>query len=169
MKIKMFLPAVFLLFMMLVFATCVNAERDDHEARPGHGLQLPQKYKALFQDEMRMLEKEMQALLPAVAKMDWHVIHDKGLAIYNGFILRQRLSRHEHEELHDLLPGGFLEMDLQFHAYGKRLAHAAEAKDGELVGYYYGRMVQACIACHGKYVPARSAGLSENGVADHQH
>lgn len=146
-----------LLVVLLVNMPAYAAEDDFEATRADEGLQLPQKYTELLRDEMQLLEQEMQSLLPAIARAEWQLVHDKGLRIYNSLIMRQRLSRQEHEELHHLLPAAFLQLDMQFHDYGKRLALAAEAGDGELVGYYYGRMVQGCIACHDQFASQRFA------------
>jgi hypothetical protein len=114
-------------------------------------LKLSPKLRAALVAEMAGLKTGMVELTGALATGDWARAGKRALAIRDSHILKQKLSRSELVELEHALPAEFQAMDARFHRHAEALAHAAEQKNGELTGFYLGRMIEGCIACHSHY------------------
>ena len=93
----------------------------------------------------------MQNIVPAFASGDFDIVAEIAGKIKNSFILKQKISDEQKHELHEKLPKGFIVKDQQFHRYAGMLAHVSEKKNAELVGFYYSKMLESCIACHSEY------------------
>lgn len=144
-----------------------DAEHADHmESQPSQGDQLSPELLALLNQEMRLIQEAMMDMVPAIAAGEWDKVSTLGQKIKMSFILKQKLTKAQKEELHRVLPQQFIEMDMDFHKSAGMLAHAAEMKNAEVVNFYFYKMNAACVSCHGKYATERFPGLSivdENG------
>ena len=49
------------------------------------------------------------------------------------------------------------------------LAHAAEARDYELVTYHYARLIEGCAHCHAMYAKDKFPGFGPAEEQGHQH
>jgi cytochrome c556 len=114
-------------------------------------LKLSPKLRAALVAEMAGLKTGMAELTESLATGDWPRARQRALAIRDSYILKQKLSRAELAELGHALPPDFQELDARFHRHAEALAHAAENQDGELAGFYLGRMVEDCVGCHVRY------------------
>lgn len=114
-------------------------------------LKLSPKLRAALVAEMAGLKTGVAALSGSLATGDWSHAHEQALRIRDSYILKQKLSRAELAELEHALPADFQDMDARLHRHAEALAHAAEQKDAELAGFYYGRMIEGCISCHARY------------------
>ena len=114
-------------------------------------LKLSPKMRAALVAEMAGLKTGVAGLSGSLATGDWPHAHKQALRIRDSYILKQQLTRAELAELEHSLPADFQDMDARLHRHAEALAHAAEQKDGELAGFYYGRMIEGCISCHARY------------------
>lgn len=133
-------------------------------------LKLSPKLRAALVAEMAGLKTGMAELTGSLATGDWPRARQRALAIRDSYILKQKLSRAELAELEHALPPDFQELDARFHRHAEALAHAAENHDGELAGFYLGRMVEGCVGCHARYATHTLPGFQAGPpAAGHGH
>ena len=124
----------------------------------------------LLSQEMVAIENGMQDLVPLIAAGEWGQVASIAQKISDSFIMKQKLTAAQKEELHQVLPQQFVEMDQDFHASAGMLAHAAGMKNADVVGFYFFKLNTACVACHTKYAGERFPGLVHGKESDeHQH
>jgi hypothetical protein len=123
----------------------------------------------ILNQEMNEIEQGMMKIIPAISAGNWENITNIAKKIKNSFILKQKLTEKQIEELHQSLPAEFIEMDHSFHATAGKLAHAALEHDGELVNFYFYKLHNQCMKCHSKYAAERFPNLkkSQQGKSDH--
>jgi len=141
----------------------VKPETDHgHHAKPemAHGVDLSADLMALLNQEMALIQKGMMDLIPVIAAGEWDDAASLGKQIKASFILKQKLTASQKEELHRVLPELFVEMDQDFHKSAGMLAHAAEMKNADVVSFYFYKMNAACVTCHSKFAAARFPGLA---------
>ena len=147
-----------------------DAEQAHHmESQSSQGGQLSPELMALLNQEMGLIQEGMMDMLPAIAAGEWDKVSAIGLKIKESFILKQKLTGAQKEELHRVLPQHFIEMDMDFHKSAGMLAHAAEMKNADVVNFYFFKMHTACVSCHGKYAVERFPGLAKGNDEEHHH
>lgn len=133
-------------------------------------LKLSPKLRGALVAEMAGLKTGMAELTGSLATGDWPRARQRALAIRDSYILKQKLSHAELAELEHALPPDFQELDTRFHRHAEALAHAAEDRDGELAGFYLGRMIEGCTACHARYASHTLPGFkAATPAAEHAH
>lgn len=151
----------------------VKPETDHgHHAVPqaSSGAELSPDLKALLNQEMALIQKGMMNLIPVIAAGEWEDATLIGNQIKASFILKQKLTESQKEELHRVLPELFVEIDQDFHQSAGMLAHAAEMKNADVVNFYFYKMNAACVSCHAKFAAARFPGLVPGeGQNGHHH
>jgi replication-associated recombination protein RarA len=130
---------------------------------------LSPKLRELLKEEMRLIDSGMGDLTSAISSGDWDAAAKTAEKIQHSFILKQALTEEEARQLHAKLPDGFIKMDQDFHKTSGKLAHAARAHDPELAGFYFHRMLDACVSCHATYAPNRFPGLAAPSSEPHHH
>ena len=168
-----------MLFSLPLFA--LAASHEDHvkpETDHGHqaklemasGVELSPALMVLLNQEMALIQNGMMDLIPVIAAGEWGAAASIGKQIKASFILKQKLTASQKEELHRLLPELFVEMDQDFHKSAGMLAHAAEMKNADVVNFYFYKMTAACVSCHGKFAATRFPGLVPGtGQEEHNH
>ena len=133
-------------------------------------LKLSPKLRGALVAEMAGLKTGTAELTGALATGDWPRASQRALAIRDSAILKQKLSRAELAEFEHALPADFQELDARFHRHAEALARAAEDHDGELAGFYLGRMIEGCIGCHARYASHALPGFKAGPpAAGHAH
>ncbi|PNU19143.1 hypothetical protein C2E25_13800 [Geothermobacter hydrogeniphilus] len=142
-----------------------------HHMKPqaSQGVQLSPGLRTLLNQEMGLIQQGVMELVPAIAAGDWDKVTDIGRKIKASFILKQKLTAAQKEELHRVLPQQFIEMDMDFHTSAGMLAHAAEMKNADVVNFYLYKMTTACVSCHGKFATERFPGLAQGAEESHHH
>ncbi len=133
------------------------------------GVQLSADLLALLNKEMVLIQAGMMDMIPAIAAGEWSKVAAICQKIKASFILKQKLTDAQKEELKHVLPQQFIEMDMDFHKSAGMLAHAAEMENADVVNFYFYKMNTACVSCHGKYAAGRFPGLANGGDKEHQH
>ena len=123
--------------------------------------------RSLLNQEMGLIQQGVMDMVPAIAAGKWDKVSTIGQKIKESFILKQKLTDAQIEELHRVLPQQFIEMDIDFHKSAGMLAHAAEMKNADVVNFYFYKMNAACVSCHGKYAAERFPGLAKGGEEGH--
>jgi len=163
---------------LLFFLPRVILAKDEHHQAGGHApgvnesaeIHLSAGLHQLLNAEMAAIENGMQDLIPAISSGEWKTVASIAQNISDSFIMKQKLTVEQKDELHQVLPPLFIEMDQDFHASAAMLAHAAEMKNADVVNFYFFKLNSACIDCHKKYATQRFPGLSqENKEEGHKH
>ena len=148
------------------------AGNEDHTAgrQAGNEIHLTADLRHLLRQEMVAIENAMKALIPAISSGDWGAVNAIAQKISDSFIMKQKLTPAQKEELHRVLPHRFIEMDQDFHSSAGMLAHAAEMKNADVVNFYFYKLNNACVECHSQYATQRFPGLVNGSAGDsHQH
>ena len=130
-------------------------QNESHAIEEGSELHLSHDLRLILNQEMRKIEEGMKEILPAISAGNWETIASVADKIEDSFILKQRLTQRQIEELHHSLSAEFVEMDQNFHSTAGKLAQAAHRKDGELVSFYFYKLHSQCVKCHSKYASRR--------------
>ena len=123
--------------------------------------------KVVLNQEMNGIQEGMMKIIPAIAAGDWETIAAIAKNINDSFILKQKLTKQQIEELHHTLPAGFIEIDQKFHSTANKLAHSAHQQDAELVNFYFYKLHNQCTQCHSKYAAERFPSLKPNTGGHH--
>lgn len=155
------------LFALLVLAAISAAVF--HVPAPAAGrvpvaVKLSPELLAVLREEMRLIEKAVHTLIDANTRGETKEVAAQARAIHRNFILKQRLSEEQKQELRDSLPAEFFEIDRGFHNLALELARAAEARQAEEMGLLIGRMLGRCAECHGKYATNRFPSFEHGGL-----
>jgi hypothetical protein len=124
-----------------------------------HGIHLSAEVRVVLLEEMVSLEKAMKGLVSFIAAGDWDKIAETANNMQSSYIMKQKLTGEQVEELHNKLPKGFKSLDRQFHKRAGMLVRVAEQKDGELVAFYFYKLNESCIECHSTYALERFPGF----------
>lgn len=144
-------------------------QRENHTIEKRSALHLSTDLKVILNQEMNEIEQGMMKIIPAISSGNWENIAKIAKKIKNNFILKQKLTEKQIEELHHSLPAEFIEIDHSFHSTAEKLAHAAFQHDGELVNFYFYKLHSQCIKCHSKYASGRFSNFQkiQQGKSDH--
>lgn len=132
---------------------------------PAQALAISPDLRELLREEMRGISKGMEALVTAIATGDWKTVAETSARIRASYIMEQRLSAAQKDELEAALPEVFRIMDANFHREAGNLGRAAEVRDAELINFYFYRMVESCVACHSAYATTRFPNLATDAAA----
>lgn len=155
--------------LLVTAALAQDHAHHDEDATAASGIGLSPELRQLLVREMLAIQEGMQDLVPAIAAGRWAEIAATGRKIHDSYILRQEMSEAQLEELHHALPAEFVEMDHAFHHTAGMLAHAAEQKNADVVGFYFFKLNEGCVACHAKFAAERFPGLAPAGEHEGHH
>ena len=126
--------------------------------------------RTLLSKEMQALQSGMQSILPAYISGDLTEIIHIANKMKNSYILKQSITPDQKHELMNKLPKSFLHSDQKFHEYAGMLAHVAEEKHWELVGFYYAKLTEACVGCLSEHASNRFPNFeSKSDPHGHHH
>ena len=143
------------------FSVSFAQEHHNNKMTGGSGeIDLSDGLKAILSKEMTAIEEGMKGLVHEIAHGNWDNIEKIAKMMEESYIMKQKLSRQQIEELHHKLPPGFLELDAQFHESAGMLAHVAKERHNDLVTFYFYKLTESCMKCHAKYAKNRFPGFS---------
>ena len=131
--------------------------------------QLSPELRGLFRDEMVALQGAMLELVPAIVSGDSEATARLAERMRAGYVLAQKLTDAQREELERLLPAAFLERDGEFHELAGRLAEAAREHQADLVPFYLYKLTESCVGCHARYAAHRFPGYAQPPEAKPAH
>lgn len=146
-----------------------DKHHDTHKINNGLKLHLSKELKDILNQEMNEIQDGMMKIIPAISEGNWETIANIAIKIQNSFILKQKLTQKQIEELHGSLSEEFIEMDHGFHSTAGRLVHAAHQQDGELVNFYFYKLHSKCLKCHSKYASERFPNFKKAKNISHEH
>ncbi len=173
------------LFLALLVAGTVAASAQSHEhpvsappaalptapatAPTGPIQQLSPELRGLFRDEMVALQGAMLELVPAIISGDTEATARLAERMGAGYVLAQKLTDAQREELERTLPAAFLERDGEFHELAAGLADAARERRAPLVPIYFYKLTESCVGCHARYAAHRFPGYAKPPEATPAH
>lgn len=140
--------------VMGVLVAVSVALAQDHAAPKAAGapaLSLSPKLRAALVAEMAGVKEGVAELSASLAMGEWDAAARRAERVRDSYIMKQKLTRAELEELERALPTDFAEMDDAFHRHAEGLAHAAKARNYELAVFYFSKMMEGCGNCHARY------------------
>ena len=163
--------AVLLLAVSLTTALAAMAEERHAAAAKGQApvLTLTPKLRAALVAEMVGVKAGVAEISVSLASGEWEKTAQRALLIRDSYIMKQKLSPAELEQLERSLPADFVAMDAGFHRQAEGLAHAAHAQDHELAVFYFSKMLEGCGSCHAAYATHTFAGFRRAEPARHTH
>lgn len=145
---------------VLLVATAVLGTAATGLAAEPVGPALTPKLLDTLREEMRLVLEASRDILAALVIGDHATVAAQAQAIDDSFILEQALTPQDREALEAALPLAFVEIDTAFHRTAAELAAAARAGDAGREAALFGRMVEACTGCHGRFAADRFPGLA---------
>jgi len=152
--------------LLLIFIISISLSNlvlaEQHEPHSEHGSEKARSVTALspvirelLTQEMTGIQKTMTEILPLLVSGDWRQVSQLAAKIAGGHIMKQKLTAEQGKELMATLPQGFKALDNTFHNSASMMSHVAEQGHIELVAFYYYRLTELCISCHGQYAQHR--------------
>jgi len=157
----------FIFLIAMVFCYVPASAQEPHPAE--NDLQLSSELLELLRAEMRALLTGIQSLAAGIATADWDSVADKSAQIRASYILDQKLTPAQRNELNVSLPEYFKRLDSGFHLEAKKLEAAAAHHDEQLAVFHYYRLIESCTACHAIYAVSRFPGFKPSREAAHDH
>lgn len=133
---------------VLLTSSTLLAQNKEHYNEPMGVSTLSSEVRVVLSQEMISLEKAMKAILSSMIAGDYTRIEETAVKIKNSFILKQKLTPVQKEELYTKLPQSFIAQDSAFHNDAAMLEHVANIKNPELTQFYFNKMLNACVSCH---------------------
>jgi hypothetical protein len=122
---------------------------------------LTPKLQDLLQQEMVSVHEASRDILTATIEGNDEGVAELAQQIHDSFILKQSMTPEDKADLMAAVPEGFVKMDRAFHELAAALAQAARDKDGARQHETFGRMIEACRACHAQYATDRFPEFAE--------
>jgi len=124
------------------------------------GPKLTPKLRDLLREEMRSVSQAVAQIATAIATGSHGTVADAAQKIHDSFILERKLTAKDKADLERAVPAEFLALDGAFHQTAAKLAEVARHRDSELETFYFGRMLDQCQSCHGRFATDRFPGLA---------
>lgn len=135
--------------LLAAFLATSSLLAQNHIANEPMGVQtLSSQLRVVLSQEMLAIEKGMKEIMSSLIAGDYQAIEKTAANIKKSYILEQKLTSAQKEELHTKLPQAFIDQDSAFHNDAKMLEHVANSKNPELTHFYFSKMVNACVSCH---------------------
>ena len=122
---------------------------------------LTPKLQDLLRKEMLSINEASQQILASMVAGDDARVAELAQQIHDSFILRQSMTPEDKADLMAAVPEGFVQQDRAFHEISAALAEAARSGDRMRQQEQFGRMVEACSACHAQYATDRFPNFAE--------
>lgn len=122
---------------------------------------LTPKLRDLLRQEMLSIEQGSKDILSALIAGDDARVAGLAQQIHDSFILHQSMTPEDKQDLMAAVSGDFVARDQAFHRLSADLAQAGRDGDREAQHAGFGRMIEACSACHVRYATDRFPMLAE--------
>lgn len=122
---------------------------------------LTPKLRDLLRKEMLSIEQASRDILSALIAGNDARVARLAQQIHDSFILQQSMTPEDRQDLMAAVPEDFVTRDRAFHKLSADLAQAGRDRDRDAQHAQFGRMIEACTACHGLYATDRFPELAE--------
>lgn len=120
---------------------------------------LTPKLQDMLRQEMLSIEDASKDILSALIAGEDGRVAELAQRIHDSFIMKQSMTPEDKQDLMAAAPKDFISRDQAFHALSAELAQAARDGDRSAQQQKFGRMIEACAACHAVYATDRFPGL----------
>jgi hypothetical protein len=120
-----------------------------HEERLAEPSGIPPAARAVLRTKMRRHDLQMQAMLSRVVLLDDDGIARAAGEIYDEPALGRPVAG---DELNQLLPDRFFQLQDELKAHAKQLVIASQAHDRAGVAEAFGALARTCVGCHDVYL-----------------
>ena len=144
----------------LLDSTRATGEPEHHAAADDPPIVFSAELSALLSEEMLAIEEGLGPLMAATAAGDWSLVTETAAKLEKSYILAQRLTPEQREELQRVLPPRFKSLDSAFHESAGKHAKAAEDRDAELALFHSYKLMETCFECHATYAKHRFPGFA---------
>jgi len=152
-----------------LLARTQDTDGQEHSAPVGQTASaLAPELATLLSEEMLAIEEGLGELMTAIAAGNWPQVAETSENIERSYILAQRLTAEQFEELGRILPPRFKALDSAFHGSAGKLAQAARERDAELAVFHSYKLMEACVECHATFASTRFPGFGGEKTG-HQH
>jgi len=154
----------FIATLFAILSSTVSYGEDNKVKHEEHGISsgveaLSHDLRDLLSLEMQALESGMMSIIPAYNSGNWQEIENTAGKMNKSYIMKQKLTESQVNELHAKLPRAFIEKDQNFHYLAGMLEHAAKNKKAELINFYFSEMNESCVSCHAAFATHRFPAL----------
>jgi len=149
-----------LVCLAVAVGSLTGALAEAQEAQPVSP-NLTSKMQDLLRKEMLAVEDASRQIVSALVAGNDARVAELAQNIHDSFILKQEMTPQDKQDLMAAVPEGFVARDRAFHQLAAGLAQAARDGDSDLQLAEFGRMIEACTACHGRYATDRFPLLAE--------
>ena len=123
----------------------------------------------LLRAEMGEIAAGVQGIALSLAIADWRSIQETSKKLRASYIMEKQLTAAQAEELEQVLPDHFKQLDSAFHQRAEQLGEAAAVHDSKLVAFHYSRLIESCALCHSVYARSRFPGFAAADQRDPSH
>lgn len=110
---------------------------------------------------MLSIKQASKDILSALIAGDDARVAEIAQQIHDSFILQQSMTPQDKEDLMAAVPKDFVARDRAFHELSADLALAGRDADRDAQHARFGRMIEACSACHARYATDRFPKLAD--------
>ncbi|MDX1444390.1 MAG: cytochrome c [Gammaproteobacteria bacterium] len=121
--------------------------------------ELPAETRQVLIEEMQAIAAAMGRIHTAMVTGDHAAVAKEAAEIKASFVLKQKLTKEQRHQIHEMLPQAFIAMDRSFHELAGELARAAEQEDTSAERATFERMSETCQGCHATFASKRFPGL----------
>lgn len=146
--------------MAIVIGLASGLPASGQDARPVSP-DLTPKLRDLLRQEMRSIEQASKDILSALIAGNDARVAKQAQQIHDSFILQQSMTPEDKQDLMAAVPEDFVARDRAFHRLSADLAQAGRDGDRDAQHAEFGRMIEACTACHARYATDRFPMLAE--------
>jgi len=157
-----------LIFLVTMVFGCMTVNAQETPSAQ-NDLHVSPELTELLRAEMRALLTGIQSIASGITTADWKTVADKSAQIRASYILDQKLTPAQREELDTSLPEYFKRLDSDFHIEAEKLEAAATNHDSQLVTFHYYRLIETCTTCHAIYAASRFPGFKPSTENAHRH
>ena len=118
--------------------------------------------RGLLSQEMNYIKNGMNLMLNAIIANDFEELGEIAKKIEHSYILKQKLTSQQKQEIREKLSKKFIEYDQEFHSTAQELASFAEFEDRENVLQSYSSMINQCVRCHENFATHRFTNFESN-------
>ena len=145
---------------LALYSTLMWASANSAYAQPAPLQQTPietlsPELRSLLQQEMSAIENGMKGIISAYISGDLKTIGEIAGRLESSFILKQKITEAQKQELHQKLPKQFIDKDKQSHKIARKIEQASLENNMELVGIYYSKLLGSCVSCHSEFATHR--------------
>ena len=121
----------------------------NEESAPSKELQ------GVLSQEMQYIKSGMDEMLYAIITNDFQAVSKIARTIEHSYILKDKITEKQKEELKKSFPMKFFEYDMEFHESAQSLADFADFDDRKNVMESYSNLLNQCVRCHESFATFR--------------